>query len=336
MKILVTGASGFIGGFLVQEALNRGYEVWAGIRKSSNRAGLTDERIHFIDLPYENEEQLVSVLSHFKKEHGGWDYIIHNAGLTKTTDKNAFFKVNAENTRRFIAALSVAGCAPKKFLLMSSLSSFGKGDEKGFTPICLTDKQMPDTAYGKSKLLAENYLRTEARFPYIIFRPTGVYGPGEKDYYLAIKSVAYGLDFAVGFVPQRLTFIYVKDLARAVFLALEKEDILNKEYFISDGDVYTDKAFVRLILQTLGKKHALHVRIPLFLICGICFCSELIGKLLHRGMTLNSDKYLILKQRNWICDVEPLRKELGFVPEYRLDRGLDETIKWYKERGWLK
>ena len=100
-------------------------------------------QIYFNSDTYENEEQLVSVLSHFKKEHGGWDYIIHNAGLTKTTDKNAFFKVNAENTRRFIAALSVAGCAPKKFLLMSSLSSFGKGDEKGFTPICLTDKQMP-------------------------------------------------------------------------------------------------------------------------------------------------------------------------------------------------
>ena len=335
MKILITGASGFIGGFLVEEALRRGYETWAGVRASSSKAHLQDKRIQFIDLKYNDPEALTKQLASFAKEHGAWDFVIHNAGLTKTLDKRNFFRVNAENTHRFIEALAAAGCSPRKFLLMSSLSSYGQGDETTFRPISLNDPQHPNTAYGQSKLAAENYLRNQTHFPYIILRPTGVYGPGEKDYFMEVKSVQSGFDFAVGRVPQRITFIYVKDLATAAFLALEKEEIKNRHYFVADGDVHTDESYARLIQEMLGKKHVLHARIPLALVRIACLCSEYIGKLLKKSMTLNSDKYIILKQRNWVCDVKPLQEDVGFVPAYPLRKGLEESIAWYKKEGWL-
>lgn len=335
MKILITGASGFIGGFLVQEALNRGYETWAGVRTSSSRENLQDKRIRFIDLKYNDLAALTAQLADFVREHGPWDYIIHNAGLTKTPDKKNFLRINAEYTHHFIEALAAANCTPQKFLLMSSLSSYGCGDEQTFRPIRLDDPQQPDTAYGTSKLAAENYLRGQSYFPYVILRPTGVYGPGEKDYFMEIKSVKSGLDFAVGTVPQRITFIYVKDLATIAFLALENPAILNRHYFVADGDVYTDESFARLIQDLLQKKHVLHARIPLSLVRIACQCSEWIGKLLNKSMTLNTDKYIILKQRNWICDVAPLQDELSFTPVYPLRRGLEESIEWYFEKGWL-
>lgn len=335
MKILITGASGFIGGFLVKEALSRGYETWAGIRATSSRENLQDERIRFIDLKYNNREALTAQLADFAREQGGWDYVIHNAGLTKTLDKRNFFRINAENTQNLIEALAAAGCPPKKFLLMSSLSSYGQGDEKTFRPIRLDDPQRPDTAYGQSKLEAENFIRNQSYFPYVILRPTGVYGPGEKDYFMEIKSVKSGFDFAVGHTPQRITFIYVKDLARVAFLALENEAIRNRHYFVADGDVHTDESFARMIQELLGKKHVLHARIPLGLVNVACHCSEWIGKFLNKGMTLNTDKYIILKQRNWICDVAPLQDELGFTPEYPLRRGLEESLEWYRKEGWL-
>lgn len=335
MKILITGASGFIGGFLVEEALRRGYETWAGIRSSSSRDNLQDERIHFIDLKYNNHEALVRQLEEFAVEHGAWDYIIHNAGLTKTPDKRNFFRINTDYTINFIEALSIAGCKPKKFLLMSSLSSYGRGDEINFSPIRLDDPQKPDTAYGKSKQEAENFLRHQKHFPYIILRPTGVYGPGEKDYFMEIKSVQSGFDFAVGSVPQRITFIYVKDLATAAFLALENEAIRNRHYFVADGDVHTDESFARTIQDILQKKHVLHARIPLGLVNIACHCSEWIGKLLNKSMTLNTDKYIILKQRNWICDIESLKADLNFTPAYSLKKGLEESIEWYRNEGWL-
>ena len=333
-RALITGASGFIGGFLVEEALRRGYEVWAGVRKGSDLSGLRDKRIHLIDLKYDDKEALIAQLKEACKE-AKWDYIVHNAGLTKTTDKRKFYQVNAAYTRNLAEALAAAGCHPRKFLLMSSLSSFGAGDEKGFKPIRLDDPQTPETDYGKSKLEAECYLRVQTHFPYIILRPTGVYGPGEKDYLMAIKSISSGFDFTVGLSPQRITFIYVKDLVRAAFMALEQETIRNKAYFVADGDVYSDAEFARIVRQMLGRKFVLRARIPAGLVYAACVASEWIGKLLGKSMTLNTDKYIILKQRNWICDVAPLQDELGFQAEYPLRKGLEESIAWYREAGWL-
>lgn len=334
-KILITGASGFIGGFLVKEALNRGYEVWAGIRSTSNRTQLQDERIHFIDLKYADPKVLIEQLSAFVKEHGSWDYVIHNAGLTKTLDKKNFYRVNADYTKNLIEALVASRCKLKKFILMSSLSSYGCGDEKGFRPISLGDPQRPNTEYGKSKLEAENYVRGQSFFPYVILRPTGVYGPGEKDYFVEISSINSGFDFTAGFTPQRITFIYVKDLAVVAFMALENESVMNRHYFVADGDVHTDESFARMIQEILGKKFVLRARVPLGLVYIACQCCEWVGQLLNKSMTLNTDKYKILKQRNWICDIEPLRKDLGFVPQYPLRKGLEESIKWYKKEGWL-
>ncbi len=335
MRVLITGASGFIGGFLVNEALKRGYEVWAGVRQNSDRSNLQDERIRFIDLRYSNVAALTSQLKLLKDEFGMFDFVIHNAGLTKTLKKDAFHTVNAQYTKNFIDALYASGHLLKKFLLMSSLSSYGKGDEVTFRPIRLNDPQLPDTAYGKSKLAAENFVREQRYFPYIILRPTGVYGPGEKDYFMEIKSVQSGIDFAAGRIPQRITFIYVKDLARVAFLALENVAVRNKHYFVADGDVHTDESFARLIQEILEKKRVLRGRIPLPLVRFACVCSEVIGKILGKSMTLNTDKYIILKQRNWICDVEPLQNDLDFIAEYPLRKGLEEAIAWYKKEGWL-
>ena len=335
MKILITGASGFIGGFLVEEALHRGYEVWAGVRAHSSRSHLQDPRIRFIDLAYGDPGRLQEQVRQFCREEGAWDYVVHNAGLTKTTDKRLFEEVNANYTHRLLEALAQPDCRPRKFVLMSSLSSFGLGDEQTFEPIRLTDPQTPVTAYGQSKLQAEQYVRAQHSFPYVILRPTGVYGPGERDYFLQIQSIAHGVDLNVGRVPQRITFIYVKDLARVVFLALERPEIVNRSYFVADGDVHTDASFSRLIQELLGKRWVLHARIPLGLVRLACCCSEQIGRWLHRSMTLNSDKYYILKQRNWICEVAPLQDELGFRADYPLRRGLAESIAWYRQQGWL-
>jgi nucleoside-diphosphate-sugar epimerase len=333
-KILITGASGFIGGFLVDEALARGYETWAGVRDSSNLTRLHDPRIHFIDLEYGDKERLTRQLTEFATEHGAWDYVIHNAGLTKALDKKDFFRVNAGYTHNFIEALA-AGCKPQKFLLMSSLSSYGKGNEQTFAPIRQDDPQLPDSDYGKSKLEAECMVRHQIYFPYIIFRPTGVYGPGEKDYFMEIKSIQSGFDFTAGLSPQHISFIYVKDLAKAALLAVENESIINAQYFVSDGRTYTDTEFARLIQTILGKKRLLRIRIPMGLVFIACLCSEWTGKLSGKSMTLNLDKYCILKGRNWVCDTAPLWKDLNATPVYDLRRGLEESIEWYRKEGWL-
>ncbi|MDR3129806.1 MAG: NAD(P)-dependent oxidoreductase [Tannerellaceae bacterium] len=323
MRVLITGASGFIGAYLVEEGLRRGYEVWVAVRSTSDLSRLPKGNIHIlVDLPFDKVNQLTERLATIPKD---WDYVLHNAGATKVVDKEDFLRINALYTKNFTEALVAAGRSPKKFLLMSSLSSYGRSDEKTFRPICISDPQHPESLYGQSKLAAERYVAL-APFPYVILHPTGVYGPGDKDYALALQKVRKGIGFAVGIKSQKLTFIYVKDLARIAFLALENNKALNKRYLVADGDTYTDRTFTHLMQQAVGRRFLISLRIPLPLVRLACLCSEQFGRLRNQPMTLNSDKYLILRQRNWVCDTTLLRDELGFVPEYPLEKGLAEIV----------
>lgn len=333
-RILITGASGFIGSFLVEKALELDFEIWAGVRNSSSREYLRDSRINFIDLNFNAKDKLSAQLQEFARKNGKFDYIVHNAGVTKCLNPNDFERVNFQYTANFIDALIEADCIPDKFILMSSLSAFGIGDEVNYTPIKLTDTPNPNTAYGKSKLKAEKYLQSQHAIPYMIMRPTGVYGPREKDYFLMLKTVKSGLDVGAGFKPQHLTFIYVKDLVNSVFLALESP-YKNKAYFIADGDVYTDKEYTSLVKKILGKKYVLSIKVPLWLLKCVSVVAEEISKITKKPSTLNRDKYKIMKQRNWECDIQPLIDELGFSPRYTLEDGLKESFMWYKENNWI-
>lgn len=333
-KILVTGASGFIGSFLIEKALEKGYDTWAGIRKSSSREYLQDNRIHFIDLQFNNKERLTEQLKDFCTQYGKFDYVIHNAGVTKCLDTKDFDKINFEYTANFIDALTEAQSIPEKFILMSSLSAYGTGDEVNYTPIKLTDIPNPNTAYGVSKLKAEQYLKGKKDFPYIILRPTGVYGPREKDYFLMIRTVKSGLDVGAGFKPQHLTFIYVKDLVDVAYLGLESK-IANRAYFVADGEVYTDKEYTQLVKESIGKKRVISLKIPLWILKAVSIIAEDISKLTKKPSTLNRDKYKIMKQRNWECDITPLVNDLGFSAKYNLQQGLKESVEWYHKNGWL-
>ena len=333
-SILITGASGFVGSFLVEEGLKRGFEVWAGIRKSSSRKYLQDKRIRFIELDFGKPERLREQLEEHRKTHGKWDYIIHCAGVTKCIRKEEFDRSNYEYTRNLADAIITLKMVPEQFIYISTLGIFGPIKEKSYQPIAETDTPRPNTAYGASKLKAEKYLESISGFPYVFFRPTGVYGPREKDYFLMAKSIKNHVDFSAGFKRQDITFIYVKDLARAVYLAIE-ESVTRRSYFVTDGNVYSSRSFSDLIQKELGDPVVIHLKCPLFILKTISLSAEFISSLLDKSSTLNGDKYKIMKQRNWQCDVSPLETELGFQAEYDLERGVNEMISWYKQEGWL-
>lgn len=333
-KVLVTGASGFIGSFLVEGALERGYQVWAGVRKTSSRKYLQDARIRFAVLDFTDSDRLAGQLEEQKRLYGKWDYIIHCAGVTKCLDKADFEIGNYWATRHFIETLKRLDMLPVNFIYISSLSIFGPIREKDYSSISEEDTPRPNTAYGLSKLHTEEYLKSLSGFPYVIFRPTGVYGPRERDYFLMAKSVKQHVDFAAGFKRQDITFVFVKDLVQAIYLAIEK-NVTGRAYFVSDGKVYSSHTFSDLIRKELGNPWMIRLVCPLFLLKAISFVAENIGRLARKTSTLNCDKYRIMKQRNWRCDISPLEKELGYVPEYPLERGVKEIIAWYKKEGWL-
>lgn len=332
-RILVTGATGFIGSFIVEEAINKGMEVWAAVRSSSSRKYLTQPDINFIELTLGNEQKLQEQL----KGHE-FDYVVHAAGVTKCLNAADFYRTNTDGTRNLVNVLRRLNMPIKRFVFVSSLSILGAiHEEQPYKDICDTDVPQPNTAYGKSKLMAEEFLRNEAKgFPFIILRPTGVYGPREKDYFMMAESIKKHVDFAMGYKRQDITFIYVKDVVQAVFLALvANESACGRSFILSDGNVYSSRTFSDLIQSELGIKHVLRIVAPLWFLKAVSWIAEGIAHLTGKISALNCDKYHIMKQRNWRCDITPAREILGFKPEYDLQRGVKITMQWYKENNWL-
>lgn len=330
MNILITGATGFIGGFIVDEALNRGMQVWVAVRPTSSRKYLTDPRIQFLELNLGNKEQMKERMGNLK-----FDYVVHAAGATKCLHAEDFFRSNTDGTKNLVQALIELQMPLKRFVFVSSLSVYGPvAEEQPYREICLNDKPQPNTAYGRSKLAAEQYIESLSSLPYVILQPTGVYGPRERDYFMMAKSIKSHTDFSVGYKPQDLTFVYVLDVVQAIFLALDSQKTGGK-YILSDGEVYSSRTFSDLIHRELGKPWLLRIKAPIWLLRIITFCGEYIGRMTGKISALNNDKYNIMKQRNWRCDINPAIKDLGYKPKYQLDEGVRLTIKWYKENGWL-
>ncbi|MDE5959286.1 MAG: NAD(P)-dependent oxidoreductase [Muribaculaceae bacterium] len=324
-RLLIVGAGGFIGGFIAAEALRRGFDTTVAVRASTSRSRLTDPSLKFLVLDYDDPAQMADAIA----EHHRWDYVIYNLGATKCANFRDFNRINFEYLRSFATLLRESGRTPEKFIYMSSLSAVGPGDEKGYAPITEQSLPCPDTRYGLSKIKAEQWLEISSGVPWIILRPTGVYGPHEQDYLMMIKSIDSHFDFGVGFRKQMLTFIYVEDLVEAMFAALDKAPV-KRRYNISEPRAYTQAEFRAIVARLLGRKLVVPLRLPLWMVYVASAVAEKIAALRGKPSTLNRDKYNIMRQRNWTCSTEAATEDFGFVARTSLEDGLRKTIDAYR------
>ncbi len=329
-KVLITGASGFVGSWLVNESLSRGWDTYAGIRSTSSRTLLQDDRINFVLLDFSDEDLMRKVLS-----EQDYDYIIHNAGVTRAQRDSVYFKVNTEYSRDFAKlALDVLGDRLRKFVFISSIEAYGSADG---TPDDVVDESVtpqPRTTYGQSKLRAERELKLIDDLPLIIIRPTAVFGPAEKDFFAFWKTIKnYSVTPTVGNKDIKYTFIYVKDLARVV-LDAAASDITQKSYFASDGRIHKMGHFLSHIAASLNKK-TLSFTIPYPVIDTAVFMTGLLDKITGKKSLLNAEQVAKAKAQNWDCDISDLVQDFGYLPQYTLEAAVQETTEWYIEHGWI-
>ncbi len=332
-KILITGASGFIGGFLVEYGLNNGHTIFAAIRKSSNTKQLTDSRINIVEINLADKQSLKQSWNKIHQQFGKFDYVIHNAGATKVLDKTDFETVNYQYTKNLVESLYEAEITPEKIVFISSLAAYGPGDENTLSPIQISDTPKPITSYGKSKLKAEQFLFQQNKMPFIIFRPTGVYGPRDTGYYQYFKSMNKHIEIYLGNREQIITFIYIKDLVSLIFKALPLA-VKNRGYFVTDGNNYNVKQFASITKGVLLKK-TLRIVVPFFLLKWAATVWGRIAILIKKPTLFTTDKYREITQKNWACDSSDTMTDFNFSPKYNLQRGVEETIEWYNEQRWL-
>jgi nucleoside-diphosphate-sugar epimerase len=320
MKALVTGAAGFVGSHLAEALIEKGYVVTCLARKTSSL-----KWIEHLDLKYLRCD--LAEIESCAKEIRGFDVIFHTAGLTKTVNEKDFFAVNAECTRKLLKVVADNNPGLKRFIYVSSLAAAGPSGEG--RPIDENVLPSPVSSYGKSKLEGElAVLEYGARFPVTIVRPSAVYGPRDRDFFLLFSSVKKG------FFPYwgrcYYSLIYVDDLIQGIIVAAEKKEGEGRTFFLADETVYTNDDIIQEISAALGCRAA-KVRMPRGLMPLVAYLGEKVNK---KGI-INRDKAKEARYSNWTCDVGRAREELGFKAKITLREGIKWTADWYKIHRWL-
>ena len=326
MRVFLTGASGFIGGFIAQALLQKGYQVRCLVRTSSNLRWLADLNVECFYGSLSDPDSL-------KRGLEDVDYIIHAAGLTSALSKEDFLKVNFEGTKKILHAALKMRSSLKRFLFVSSQAAAGPGAT--LQPVTEATTPRPITEYGRSKLLAEQYiLQLNNKIPFTIVRPPAVYGPRDKDTLQFFKAVRIGIIPQMDGKTKFLSIIFVKDLAEGIIKAMESEKAAGQTYFLANEQPYSWEEIARISLEILGRR-GLRLNIPGFLVKGAAVLSEGFSRFSLKPSKLNRQTVIDMKQDFWICSPKKAKADFDFTAPTSVGDGIRETLTWYRENGWM-
>ncbi len=324
--MLVTGASGFIGGRLLKIAAEAGWNVVAMVRRqglSAESAALVRE-VRMADL--RDDPSLRSAVA-------GITCVVHLAGLTRAKTEAEFHDFNAAGTRRLVDAITctTSGVVPR-LIHVSSLSA--GGPSAGRTPVDEGLEPAPVSPYGRSKLAGENEVkRAAAALRWTIIRPPIVYGPGERDVLDLFRRSRSGLVPVVGFQERWYSIVHVDDLCRAILAAAASDRAVGRTYYIANQTPLSGAELAERIIRATGGR-ARPIRIPDW-VAGLVALAGSAAKPFRRTSPLVTlDKYPEIV-RSWVCSPARASAELGFEPQIPIDDGLRTTADWYRAAGWL-
>lgn len=331
MKILVTGASGFLGGHLIEEMSSRNYDFIGMVRKDSDTNFLKSLGVELRVGDLTAPESLIQATKNI-------DIVIHLAAYyTFFGKKELYKKVNVEGTRYLLEASLKNGV--KRFIYCSSTEAIGTVEKP---PAKEDSPPNPSYEYGKSKLEAEKIVREygEKGMEYTILRPSGIYGPRNVEdisywFIIAFAKNALPTRIIVGSGKNLIQFAHVKDVVQGFLLTLEKPEISkNQTYFISEDRAYTYLEVYK-ILSELFNRGPPKIHVPPILaktiVAPVDFFNRLRGRVdfTWRISTVND------LTSNRAYSINKAMEELGFKPKYDLKTGLKETIEWYRKNGHI-
>ena len=322
MKVIVTGATGFIGRHLIDRLLARGFEVWALVRDPAKAA----------ELKKRNVRPLPGDLFSIPALPDGFDLVYHLAGCTRSLKSAAYYNVNQMGTASLCRALAGTGRTGFQLVLLSSLAACGPSAADG--PIRESDPPHPVSAYGRSKLLGEQEaLKHSGRFRLVILRPSAVYGPGDRDFVEYFRMIEKTF-FPIVRKQKTASLCYVKDVAEALALCAGR-DIPSGEVINLAGPETQDwEQMGDAAVRAMGIRPR-KVRISLGVLHAAAVASEVRSLLTGNISLFSRDKYKELIQPGWVADTAKAREILGFEARTPVEAGMRETISWYREQGWL-
>jgi len=323
-KIVITGANGFVGSALAIKLLKSGNEVTCLVRIGSD-VELIEDRYNIRYIDYSNLEEIKQTLQ-------GKDILIHVAALTRARRWESFQKINIDLTEILLNICNESSI--KQFVFISSQAaagpalndSLGKKEEDSSNPI---------TMYGKSKLLAEDIIRKNAKIPWTIIRPVSVYGAGDKDFLALFKMVKNHFVFLNSYRKKYYNLIHINELTELIDRTINNKEAFNKTFFAANQRIIKNNELHKLIGAAINSK-AITIRIPELLLFPIASLLEFISLIFKRKFPIvNRDKVKEFKEDYWIVDTSKIKNKLNieFKDKYLIN--LRKTYQWYKNKGWL-
>ncbi len=261
------------------------------------------------------------------------DFVFHCAGLTKARNREEYFKANAEGTKNLIEICLENNPGLRRFVYVSSQAAVGPGTDR--KPVDEQAPCRPITYYGESKLEGEKIvLGHVSELPITVVRPPAVYGPRDTDIlgFFKVANSRFRVSFGLG--QSFLSLVYVTDLADGLIMAAESARSVGQIYFVAGDTVYSWKEAFEIMGRVLGKR-LVPLRIPRSLVFFLAFFSQSISGLAGKPAVFNVQKAREITRKYWGLDVSKAKSDLGFSPKYDLAKGAEETVKWYREMGWL-
>jgi len=314
-RVLVTGATGFVGAAICRRMHLDGWQIRGAVRSVSDHErlplGVEAVTVGSIGPDTEWAQSLADV-----------DIVVHLAARTHVTHEmaidplKAYQLINVVGTERLARAAGAANVS--RFIYLSSVKVNGEGKPEPYTEENLP---APEDPYGESKLEAEEALQAvsaETGVEVVIIRPPLVYGPGVKANFLhLLKTVHHGTPLPLGRIRNRRSFIYLGNLVDAIAVCISRPEASGRTFLVSDGEDISTPELIRRISISLGKPARLFP-FPHHLLC-------LIAKLTGRSAMANR---LIGSLE---IDISRIRRELGWSPPYTMEQGLWETATWFKK-----
>ena len=323
-KALITGASGFIGRRLRDALLDAGVDVLAIRRKASPAPA----KGRSVEADYADLAGLRRIMADEKP-----DYVFHVAGATKGVTYQDFQHANVMPTRNLLAALASDHGEVKRFVHVSSLAAYGPS--RANQPHSENDPRRPIEHYGQSKLEAEEVVEAVGdALPWTIIRPSGVYGPGDVDYFSLFKSIEKGLNVYFGNRDRWFSAVFVDDCVRAIVEAATHADARGRGYFICDGKPMTWGEFQEEIIRASGRK-VRTLNLPEMLVSVAAVGGELATRIDGKPRLFNRQKAKMGAQEAWTCRHDRARDDFGYVPTVHADDGVRRALSWYRGESWL-